>query len=89
MFPDGREENEDKKIIHFDNARCHTSQKVKEYLENSDFIQLPHPPYSSDIAPSDFGLFGTIKQKMPSYVNETEDDRLLSQKSYYRNSIWF
>jgi hypothetical protein len=25
---------------------------------------MPHPPYSPDIAPSDFYLFGTVKQRL-------------------------
>jgi hypothetical protein len=25
-----------------------------------------HPPYSPDIAPSDFYLFGTVKQRLPT-----------------------
>jgi hypothetical protein len=25
---------------------------------------MPHPPYSPDIAPSDFYLFGTVKERL-------------------------
>ena len=28
---------------------------------------MPHPPYSPDLAPSDFWLFGYLKQQLNSY----------------------
>jgi hypothetical protein len=28
---------------------------------------MPHPAYSPDIAPSDFFLFGFLKEKLPEY----------------------
>lgn len=32
-------------------------------MANSEFITMKHPVYSPDIAQSDFGLFGTVKDK--------------------------
>ena len=46
--------------IHFDNAPAHSSCVVKDYFKSSLLKQLPHPPYSPDLAPCDFGLLGTI-----------------------------
>ena len=47
------------KFFHCDNARPHNSdQKFKEY----GLTRLRHPPYSPDIAPSDFFLFGVLKR---------------------------
>ena len=40
-------------IFHHDNARPHVTILVKNYLENSGWEVLPHPPYSLDLAPSD------------------------------------
>jgi len=34
-----------------------TIQKLKWYI-------LPHPPYSLDLAPSDYHLFGSLKEHM-------------------------
>ena len=42
-------------IFHHDNARPHVAIPVKNYLENSGLeFCLPHPPYSPDLAPSDY-----------------------------------
>ncbi|KAG5320966.1 MOS1T transposase, partial [Pseudoatta argentina] len=47
----------DKVIFLHDNARPHVAKPVKTYLETLKWEVLPHPPYSPDIAPSDFHLF--------------------------------
>ena len=44
-----------------DNARPHTSLKTVEHIANLGWTVLPHPPYSLDLAPSDFHLFGPMK----------------------------
>ena len=44
-------------IFHQDNARPHVAIPVKNYLENSGWEVLPHPPYGSDLAPSEYHLF--------------------------------
>ena len=44
-------------IFHHDNARPHVAISVKNYLENSGWGLLSHPPYSPNLAPSDYHLF--------------------------------
>ena len=44
-------------IFHHDNARPHVAIPAKNYLENSGWQVLPHPPYSPDLAPFDYHLF--------------------------------
>jgi transposase len=48
-------------IIHADNSRCHTAKVVVEFLSGKKARFAPHPPYSPDLAPSDFFLFGYLK----------------------------
>ncbi|KAI6651263.1 Transposase [Oopsacas minuta] len=43
------------KILH-DNARPHKSKEVKEKIASIGLEGLKHPPYSPDLAPSDFWL---------------------------------
>lgn len=44
-----------------DNARPHTANRTKELLNSFKWEIFPHPPYSPDLAPSDFHLFPKMK----------------------------
>jgi len=48
------EQRHDKVILLHDNVRHHVAKIVKKYLETLKWDVLPHPPYSPDIAPSDY-----------------------------------
>jgi len=50
-----------KVIFHHDNAPAHTSTVAMAKLHELRFELLPHPPYSSDLAPCDFFLFLNLK----------------------------
>lgn len=60
--------------IHMDNARVHTAKIVKDFLSSSFFRGLPQPPYSPDIAPSDFYLFGMLKTKLQGRTFRTSGE---------------
>lgn len=47
-------------IMLHDNARPHVGQQVKNMLNDLNWEVLPHPPYSPDIAPSDYHLFRSM-----------------------------
>ena len=47
-----------------DNARPHVAIQVKNYLENSRWEVLPHPPYNPDLAPSDYYLFRLMQNAL-------------------------
>ncbi|GBP63480.1 Mariner Mos1 transposase [Eumeta japonica] len=47
-------------ILLHDNARLHVAVPVKNYLKTLDWEVLSHPPYSPDIAPSDYDLFWSM-----------------------------
>ena len=51
-------------MIHWDNARPHTASITKEKVRSLGASLLAHPPYSPDLAPSDFFLFGLVKKRM-------------------------
>jgi histone-lysine N-methyltransferase SETMAR len=48
-------------LLQHDNARSHTSVKTQEAITKLGWTVLPHQPYRPDIAPSDFHLFGALK----------------------------
>ena len=50
--------------LHMDNATAHTAIEVKKFLKRTGINIAPHPPYSPDLAPSDFYLFGRLKDKL-------------------------
>ena len=49
-----------KVILVHDNARPHVAAPVKTYLETINWEVLSNPPYSPDIAPSDYYLFRSM-----------------------------
>ena len=51
-------------IVHHDNASSHSAHQTVRFLTNSGAEILGHPPYSPDLAPCDFFLFPTVKNKM-------------------------
>jgi histone-lysine N-methyltransferase SETMAR len=51
-------------LLHHDNAPAHTSLKTTEVLTNNNMVIVPHPPYSSDLAPCDFALFPKLEMKL-------------------------
>ena len=65
-----------KVTLHYDNARPHTARKVTRFLEENHMKKAPHPPYSPDIAPCDFFLFGYIKDKLKGESFESVDSLL-------------
>lgn len=51
-------------ILLHDNARPHTAQLTQETIHKMGWEILHHPPYSPDLAPSDFHLFGPLKEAL-------------------------
>jgi len=50
-------------LLH-DNARPHTAIHTLQTLEKLGFTVLEHPAYSPDLAPSDYHLFGPLKDAL-------------------------
>ena len=51
-------------LLQHDNARSHTARSTVTTIQDLSFECLPHPPYSPDLAPSDFHVFGPLKEAM-------------------------
>jgi hypothetical protein len=47
-------------ILQHDNARQHTANMTKATIQELDWEILPHPPYSPDLASSDYHLFRSL-----------------------------
>jgi transposase len=57
------------------NARPHTANKRHETIRDLKFELLEHPPYSPDLAPSDFHVSGPLKDVI-SGVHLSKDEEL-------------
>jgi [histone H3]-lysine36 N-dimethyltransferase SETMAR len=57
------------------NALSHSARLVQNSLMTTGLVQLDHPPYSPDLAPSDFYLFPAMK-------------RILRGKRYSSDNAW-
>jgi len=61
-------------FLHMDNARHHHANRAKTWLEEHGATIMQHPPYSPDLAPSDFWLFGFLKGKLSGKSYSTRDE---------------
>jgi len=53
-------------LLH-DNTRPHTAAHTVDTLRDLKFWVLKHPPYSPDLAPLDFHLFGPMKEHLQGH----------------------
>ena len=61
-------------ILLQDNARPHTAARTLAKIEDLGWKLLTHPPYSPDLAPSDFHLFGPLKESMKGIHFQTDEE---------------
>jgi histone-lysine N-methyltransferase SETMAR len=68
--------NERELLVHADNAGLHTAKLSTQCFNENRIRSAPHPPYSSDLAPSDFYLFGYVKKCLAGLSFEDADQLL-------------
>ncbi|XP_055711489.1 histone-lysine N-methyltransferase SETMAR-like [Phlebotomus papatasi] len=51
-------------LFHHDNARSHVAKPTLAKLKEMNWEIMPHPPYSPDIAPSDYHLFRSLQNNL-------------------------
>jgi histone-lysine N-methyltransferase SETMAR len=56
-------------LLHHDNARPNTDRAREERIQELQWELLEHPPYSPDLATSDFHLFGPPKKHLGANVS--------------------
>ncbi|CAK1592430.1 unnamed protein product [Parnassius mnemosyne] len=59
-------------LFHQDNAPAHKAAVAMAAIQETGFELLEHPPYSPDLAPSDFYLFPRLKERLRG--KKFEDD---------------
>ena len=58
-------------FLHWDNAPVH--KNVRDFLTRNNIQLLNHPPYSSDLAPSDYFLFPKLKRELAGITMMQEE----------------
>ena len=61
-------------VFHRDDARPHTSLITRQKLLELGWDVLPHPPYSPDLAPSDYFLFRSLQNSLNDKNFNNDDD---------------
>jgi hypothetical protein len=71
------ERSPNKLWVHADNAPPHNAEVSTDFIALTRMKQAPHPPYSPDLAPADFFLFGDVKRKLMGYHTESPSKLLI------------
>jgi histone-lysine N-methyltransferase SETMAR len=59
-------------LLH-DNARPHTANQTVETVNGLGFELMEQPPYSPDLAPSNFHIFGPMKEALRENFSSDEE----------------
>jgi transposase len=80
-----------KVLLHHDNARPHTSLHTRGAITKLQWIVLSHPPYSPDLAPSDYHLFSPLKDAIcrKKYVDDKEVISKVKRWLRHRPPEWY
>ena len=57
-----------------DNATPHSANVTKALLDTFGWDVWEHPPYSPDLAPCDFHVFGPLKNKLAEQRYSTDEE---------------
>ena len=60
-------------LLH-DNAPVHKAQVAQAAIRECGFTEIDHPPYSPDLAPSDFFLFKNLKKELRGKKFQNDED---------------
>jgi hypothetical protein len=71
------ERSPNKVWVHADNTHPHNATVSADFIALNRMKQAPHPPYSSDLTPFDFFLFGYVNRKLMRYHAESPSELLI------------
>jgi len=72
-----------KVLYHHDNAPSHTSLKAMAKLDQLRFELVAHPPYSPDLAPSDYYLFPNLKRWLQGKRFTSNEEVIAETEAYF------
>ena len=72
-----------KVLFHHDNAPAHTSAIATAKLFDLRYEILLHPPYSPDLAPSDYFLFSNMKAWLAGKIFSSNEEIIAATNEYF------
>lgn len=69
-------------LLH-DNAPVHACHVAQAAIRDAGFEQLPHPPYSPDLAPSDFHLFPHLKRHLRGQRFDNDNELVQAVQGWF------
>jgi len=78
-------------LIQHDNAHPHTSLRTQEAIAKFGWTVLPHPPHSPDLSPSDFHLFGPLKDALCRTRFEDDESMIRAARTWLHDqeTSWY
>lgn len=73
-------------LLMHDNARPHSARQTQDLLGQFNWDIFPHPPYSPDLAPSDFHLFPKLKGHLGG-KHFRDDEELKAEVNNYLRKV--
>ncbi|UYV75498.1 hypothetical protein LAZ67_13000412 [Cordylochernes scorpioides] len=70
--------------FHQDNARPHTAQQTLAQISRNRWTLMLHPAYSPDLAPSNFYLFGKLKNSLHGRIFKNDEMLLHEVRGWFR-----
>ena len=75
-----------KKVLFLqDTAPCNKSMKTMVKLNELSFELLPHPPYSPNLAPSDYWLFADLKKMLQGKRFGSIEEVIAETEAYFES----
>jgi [histone H3]-lysine36 N-dimethyltransferase SETMAR len=74
---------QDKVYFLHDNARPHTAKKTRKKVLELGWTALPHPPYSPDLAPTDYHLFRSLAHHLRDKKFDDEHDLRMDLENFF------
>ncbi|GBP37908.1 Histone-lysine N-methyltransferase SETMAR [Eumeta japonica] len=71
-----------------DNTSVHTARVSRQPLKDTGFSEIDHPPYSPDLAPSDYFLFSNLKKELRGR-RVVDDNQMKMAVESQRKGIFF
>lgn len=69
-------------VLLHDNARPHTAAETRDLINSFGWEEFHHPPYSPDLAPSDYHLFRYLKNFLGGKRFDTDEELKTAVKNW-------